>query len=160
MFILDNEFSFQMLKLGLNNNETAKKRLIVSCSFLIVVFVAMAIGTHFLFEKVVVSETKIFYTLAYITSNFYTTLFLLGFNLILSAIFRRFEAINQCIKDNFKTDEDEPDRVYDKKNKSAEKMIIKLADLHDMMTDVTNDANKCLAFEVLCVDSKRINLLN
>lgn len=138
-----------MLKFGVDNNRTAKLRLLVLCSILILIFAILTIGTHFLFEKINDSDRKIFFSFAYIISNFYTSLFFVGFNLILSAIFRRFEAINQCIKDNFKTDEDEPDRVYDKKNKSAEKMIIKLADLHDMMTDVTRDANSCLAFEVL-----------
>lgn len=137
-----------MLELGFDNNKNAKQRLIISCSILVFIFVVMAIATHFLFNQIADNPMKTFYALAFICSNFYTTLFLLGFNLILSAIYRRYEAINQCIRANFKTDEDEPDMVYDKKSKSAEKMIMKLADLHDMMNDVTIDANKCLAFEV------------
>lgn len=49
---------------------------------------------------------------------------------------------------NFRTEEEDEIDDLDEKVRKSEKIIVKLADLHDKMVDITSDVNECFAFEV------------
>lgn len=49
----------------------------------------------------------------------------------------------KIFRSNFKTEDEDAIKVFDKKSEAAEKLIIKLADLHDSLNDVVNDINQC-----------------
>lgn len=156
-----------MLNLGFDVNKNAKGILRSALSVLTLLFLFMICLTYYLFSKVIEADQQLMYIFAYINSNAYTTLFLAAFCLVLNAVFRRFVFINECIRyltsflrrasqiirknirrKNFKTEEDDPEMVFDKESKAPEKLIIKLADMHDCLNDVVNDINQCFSLEV------------
>lgn len=54
----------------------------------------------------------------------------------------------QFFRINFKTEEEDPDVVFNKKSMAAQKLILKLADLHDSLNDSVTDVNQCFSFVV------------
>lgn len=104
--------------------------------------------TLLLLEKVVRDAPTLTFVIGAILPNTYTTTFIILFCLLLLMVLRRFNTINDCIKDNFKTEEEEPIKVWNKKHFGAEKLIMKLADIHDCLNDVVTILNECFAFIV------------
>lgn len=152
-----------MFQLGFNVNANVKRRLKVCVSISAILFTVMNISPYFMYD-VFSSESKFFFVVAYIVSNSYMTLFFMEFCLVLHAVYRRFEVINECIRwvieckksfpkafasrSNFKTEEEDATIVFDKKLSRPEHLITKLSDLHDSLNDVVTDVNRCFAFEV------------
>lgn len=51
-------------------------------------------------------------------------------------------------RENFKTEEEDVQKVFGKKGLTPQKLIIKLADLHDSLNDSVVDINQCFCFGV------------
>lgn len=137
-----------MLKLGFDPNKYVKKRLMVANLGLITFYVFIMVASLFLLLRVLSGETLQPFIISYCVNNTYTTLFSMGFCLILHAAYRRFDTINDCIKHNFKTEEEDVQKVFARNSLSPQRLIIKLADLHDALNDCVVDINRCYCLEV------------
>lgn len=76
----------------------------------------------------------------------------LMFSLYLANVYARFEAINCCIRMHFPTNDIDFERALllnEKKDiKVRSQFIIKLANLHDKLVDISKEINKCFGFQV------------
>lgn len=93
---------------------------------------------------------KYYYFIAsFVAVNGSMTMCLISFVLLLHSIYMRFDLINLCIKKNFATQEEEIENCYQKPSKSLSKLVMKLAEMHDSLADVTDRVNFCFAFQML-----------
>lgn len=141
-------FCLKLLKLGFDPNKSAKKRLIIANLGLITFYAFMMVASLFLILRVISGDNLQPFIISYCVNNTYTTLFSMGFCLVLHAAYRRFDTINDCIKYNFKTEEEDVQKVFPKNSLSPQRLIIKLADLHDALNDCVVDMNRCYCLEV------------
>lgn len=129
-------------------------------------YIAMMTGTLMVFGTNYSAETLPYFVFVYVISNFYLTLFYVVFGLILYAIYRRFEAVNDCIRfdenstlyvllktlfdyrQNFKTEVGDVIKVFGKDSSKPSMVIVKLADLHDLLNDLVDDINRYFSFQV------------
>jgi len=138
-----------MYKLGfaINHKKNALYHLLVVLVTVLYFFLMVA-GTVFMSNQFIPAPMKIFFFTSYFVVNGYMTMFLATVCIILFGIYQRFELINEAIKCNFRTEEEDAIRVFSRKSLSAERLIIKLADLHDAMVDTVNRVNFCYAVQV------------
>lgn len=133
-----------MLQFGFDVNKNLKQRFQITCIATAILYFIFMTSTILVYDKLFPPENQIDFVLTFVVANTYTTLFLIGFCMIVYAVQRRYEVINECIMKIFKTEEDdEADSIA-----NAEDLIIKLANLHDLMNDVVVDMNECCSFEV------------
>lgn len=141
-----------MMKLGIEVNRNVCKKVSIFCAGVAVGYVSMLGLTYFMIHTAIDPRMAVYYALAYTTSNLYSTLFVVAFCLTLFIIYERYSVMNDFIKSNFKTEDEDAIKVFDKKSNTPEKLIIKLADLHDMLNDVVIIMNQCFCFEVSSFD--------
>lgn len=120
--------------------------LLVSLSAALLTFSAV---TFYLFYGIIEREKFFYFTLTYFFCNGSSTMCLLTFILILYCFYARFDLINSCIKRHFATQEEDLDRNRKKTKQSRSKLIIKLADLHDLLVDNIDKINHCFAFQMM-----------
>lgn len=137
-----------MLQYGFDANENTKRRFQATCALTAMLYLIILTSTVFAYDKLFSAETQFYFVFAFVVSNTYTTLFLVGFCMIIYAVCRRYRVINECIKKFFKTEEEDSESDFDKEVIDRESLIIKLADLHDCLNDIVVDINQCCAFEV------------
>lgn len=137
-----------MLQYGFDANKNTKRRFQATCALTAMLYLIILTSTVVVYDKLFSAETQFYFVFAFIISNTYTTLFLVGFCMILYAVCRRYRVINECIKKFFKTEEEDSENDFDKEVINREGLIIKLADLHDSLNDIVVDINQCCAFEV------------
>lgn len=122
--------------------------LLASLSFLLVVFVFASL--YFLYG-VIDYEKYILFAPSYMAVNSSQTLCLLTFILILYSVYVRFDLINSCIRKHFAMDEDETKSFAKQKSISLSHLVLKLADAHDSLVDVSMQINYCFAFQMMNV---------
>lgn len=88
-----------MWKLGFDVNKNAMKQLFACFVFLISLYLAMISVTTLLLGRITHnSQSSMQYLLGQVTSNTYTSMFIIGFCVVLFAALKRFNVINDCIK--------------------------------------------------------------
>lgn len=120
--------------------------ILVSMSAVLVVFSA---GTFYLFYGIIEREKFSFFILSYMICNGSMTMCLMTFILILYCFYARFDLINSCIRKNFATKEEDLNHVKKWKVQSRSKIVVKLAELHDILVDNINIINHCFAFQMM-----------
>lgn len=107
--------------------------------------------SYYLFDRFIKNENNQWILTSYMCVNGSTTLCLVAFILIIYCFYIRFDLINNCIKENFKTHEDDFRRVSSKGGKSLAKIVMTLADLHDNLVDTTVKMNYCFSFQMMTI---------
>ena len=88
-----------MHKLDLNCSSEFETAFLFSYAAIAVVYFGLLMMTFFLIDKINLKDTvaKFEFILSYAVSNIFTSLFFLAFCILIFAIYRRFELLNDCI---------------------------------------------------------------
>lgn len=121
--------------------------LILSLSLAVFVFNFL---TQYLFIVYIDPDKYTYYVISLMAVNGSTTMCLLTFILILYCFYARFDLINACLKENFRTQEEDVRRVS-KGGKALAATVMKLADLHDSLVDASVKMNHCFSFQMVTV---------
>jgi hypothetical protein len=114
------------------------------------VFSISVISSSYFLIGLIDDEKRNFFAFSNIIVHGFMTMVLMTFILLLHCFYIRFELINSCIKKNFATHEDDVDDFKKKKSlKVYQKLVLKLADLHDSLVDATVTLNHCFAFQMM-----------
>ena len=120
---------------------------IASC--LLVMGTLAGFVTYNILTKKIRSEKAIFYVSSYMMCNSSMTIFILLFNINLFFIYLRFELINSCVQKYFATREDDIKMFRETQRKDLSNIVMKLADLHDNLVDVTVKMNSCFSTQTM-----------
>lgn len=141
-----------MIKLGFDSNKNLKQKFKITCTMTATFYLICMTSTILVNDKLFsTAENQFYFIISFVVSNTYTTLFLIGFCLIIYAVYWRYIIINECMKHYFKTEEEDSEKDFTKEILSPEAIITKLAILHDTLNDAVNDINECCSFEVTLV---------
>lgn len=131
------------------------KRVYFIFVFLLVIlaslFCALVIGSSYILYGITEHQKYVLSLPSYFTVYSSQTMCLLTFILILYSVYIRFDLINLCIKKNFATQEEETESFSKKNTKHLPNLVMKLADLHDSLVDITKLLNHCFAFQMMNV---------
>lgn len=131
------------------------KRIFIMCIIILaslcVLLIFLIFGSFYILYGVLEYEKFILFGPSSSAVNTSQTLCLLTFTLVLYSLYVRFDLINKCIKKHFATDEDEIKNFATKPSIPLSQLVLKLADQHDSLVDVTTQLNYCFAFQMMIV---------
>lgn len=87
-----------MMKLGVMVRDNVKNKLKLAFIVMVLAFLAMIMATYYMINMVIHPELTYPYAIAYTSSNLYSTLFAISFGMVLFAIYKRYERINDFIR--------------------------------------------------------------
>lgn len=87
-----------MKRFGIDVNRQINRILLVSSLAMSLLLILMMAVTLFVIPTIVKPELEVYFWISNISSNIYSTLFLLGFIFMLIALHRRFDSINECLR--------------------------------------------------------------
>ena len=119
----------------------------VSC--LLLTMNSLGFLTYYYLSITIESENTFFYVASFVMCNGSLTMSILLFNINIFFIYLRFELINSCIQKYFATREDDIKMFRGTQRKDLSNIVMKLADLHDNLVDVTVKMNSCFSTQTM-----------
>lgn len=127
-------------------------------SVLFLILNAFSVVSFYLFYRILERQKFKYFIISYISCNGSMTMCLLTFILILYCFYARFNLINLCIKKHFATQEEDLNRSDKKTLKDRSRLVIKLADLHDLLVDNTSKINNVFALQMMNIVGGMFNI--
>jgi hypothetical protein len=114
-------------------------------------YVAFGCASFYIIFGLVEYEKFVLFVPSYLITYCNQTMCMLTFVLILYSVYIRFDLINLCIKQNFATQEEEMEKFGKRSTKHLPQLVLKLADIHDSLVDITRTLNHCFSLQMMNV---------
>lgn len=122
----------------------------VLLSVLMIAITFLSALTNFFLDGAFENE-KFFFIMSFMCYNGFMTVCMLIFNFIVYCFALRFSLINSSIRKYFTTEDEDDGEKQGKKFENLSEIVMKLADLHDVLVDATVEMNKCFSLQMMNV---------